>query len=573
MPSLGLEEPFIWAAARRDALDLADLHEQGNSLAFASPWPWLLSNGVAFWSSWKVWTTARELARRFPRAHVPEAARKTRRRALSVTVLRSIAAATLLIATLQGIEGLVDGVRHRQIAGHLHAPDRTMEQFTEDEGWLEGYATAPAFRHLLARSFVLSRVEARGLQEQFHDRRESVLWSQVEKANPDPEGKETPSSEYLKLIPNGKHTNEARAIVQRAGDGRKRRANQDHITSVQRELGEQLAMPRPDPIRLRALDDRLPKLPHPILETPEDFSVRKKLADEIGAARVIVGGLNTKAKYEEMMASGRVREAAKTLVDAQEQEKKLPEKDRKLLEEVRKQLAADFPARAMARLEEDCQRYRIEKRWRDAAESITRATDDTNVIKLLGAEQIKKLGRMARDTKVDEDRDLYEQLRRYKDLQHAQRYLEASPLRTMAREAKDYQEFLLSQSEKLPLTLNLSKIEWGNAWDRKTNYTVYVDDKEVMDGTVSAANDKVSKDVDKAEIRHRLDEAISLKVKVKHVGTIKTTEYGSPSKDVKVRDIGQGVRLELDGKSPSSYVYFELTGVPREPGLPTYREE
>ena len=573
LPSFGLEEPFIWAAARRDALDLVDLHEQGNSLAFASPWPWLLTNGVAFWSSWKVWTKARELARRFPRSHVPEAARKTRRRALSITVLRSIAASILLFAALLGIEGLVDGVKNRQVAGHLHAPDRTMEQFAEDEGWLEGYATAPAFLHLLARAFVLSRVDARELQEQFHDRRESVLWSQVEKANPDPEGKELPADEYLKAIPNGKHTNEARAIVQRASDGRKRRANQDYIAAVKRELGEQLTMPRPDPVRLRALDDRLPKLPHPFHETPEDFAVRKKLADDIGAARVIVGGLNTKAKYEEMMASGRVREAAKILVDAQEQERKLSDQERKLLEQERKTLLAGFPARAMTRLEEESQRYRAEQRWRDATESIARATEDTNVIKLLGAEQLKKLGQMARATKIDEDRDLYEQLRRYKDLQHAQRYLEASPLKTMAREAKAYQEYILSQSEKLPLTLNLSKIEWGNAWDRKTNYTVYVGDKEVMDGKVNAATDKVNKDVDKADIQHRLDETITLKVEVKHIGTLKNTEYGSPSKDVKVRDIGQGVRLELDGKSPSSYVYFELSGVPREPGLPSYREE
>src|SRR5947209_2025560 len=107
------------------------------------------------------------------------------------------------------------------------------------------------------------------------------------------------------------------------------------------------------------------------------------------------------------------------------------------------ELAADFPNRAVAAVERECQRLMGEKLWRDADASARQLTEDAQLISLLNAEQLKKLRQLCRDVRVAEDRDLYEQLRRLKDMQRAQRYLDAAPVQTMQREARQYRDYLL----------------------------------------------------------------------------------------------------------------------------------
>src|SRR5262249_3454407 len=129
----------------------------------------------------------------------------------------------------------------------------------------------------------------------------------------------------------------------------------------------------------------------------------------------------------------------------------------------------------------------------------------------------------------------------------------------------------LKLQQELPLTLHLSKIEWGNAWDRDTDYSVTLNGRSVMEGKVRAADKSVSKDVDKWDIKYKLSDSAALSISVKHKGLF-VTDYGSPSYEGVIRQL-DGVKLVLTGKEPNSFVYFTLEGIPSEPELPPYRED
>ncbi len=92
-----------------------------------------------------------------------------------------------------------------------------------------------------------------------------------------------------------------------------------------------------------------------------------------------------------------------------------------------------------------------------------------------------------------------------------------------------------------------------------------------MEGKVQAKYNYVAADVDKAEIKFRLDDTVTLSFNATH-SFLKTTDYGTPSWEGKVREL-DGRMLTLTGKEPNSYVYFALEGLPIEPSLPFYRKD
>ncbi len=555
LPSFGLEDPFVWAAHARDALDVAALKQDAAALSYASV-SHLLLNALAFWTPWGLCWRARGLTRRH--AGGPDElppVRAARRRALGIAWGRTLTAMVSIVLVLLLAVAGYDGLRWHQVESHLNRPERAPELATTDERWLEGYVTSPGYLRVLSRLW-LSRAEAARLLEASRDRRESDLWANVEAA-PDDLTKDGPAATYLNSLPNGKHTSEANQVRQRAADARKYRENQGHFDSVDRAFNDHSARGTAQPDELRRLDERLQEVPHPSHETAEQYAARKRLREAIGMALVAANGREFREKYQSLLGDGKVREAG-SLLAAQPN----PPKD----------LIADFPGKALARVDQDCQRYLADHRWRDAEDVTRQLSDDPAVVKLLAAEDIRQLEQWRRKIKEAEDRDLYEQLRRYKDLQRAQRYLDAAPLQTMKGPAQAYRDHLLKLQQELPLTLHLSKIEWGNAWDRDTDYAVTLNGRTLMEGKVHAANNSVCQDVDKADIKHKLSDGASLAISVKHRGIVKDTDYGSPSHECAVRQL-DGVKLTLEGKDPHSFVYFTLDGVPPEPELPPYRED
>src|SRR5262249_11935399 len=156
----GLEDPFVWAAGQRDALDLADLHGESEELGWADRWPWLYVNAAAFWSPGRLWARARRLAARYPTGQVPAALKGVRRWARKVTARRGVPCLLLTLAAALGAEGFADEVQKHQTEARLAATDLTAEDTAGAERWLSEYAAAPAYRHLVLRRF-FSRDEAR----------------------------------------------------------------------------------------------------------------------------------------------------------------------------------------------------------------------------------------------------------------------------------------------------------------------------------------------------------------------------------------------------------------------------
>src|SRR5262249_2056667 len=140
------------------------------------------------------------------------------------------------------------------------------------------------------------------------------------------------------------------------------------------------------------------------------------------------------------------------------------------------------------------------------------------------------------------DEAMYEDLRRHRTVRAAQDYLQTAPLQTMRKEVSAYQEYLLNQEREIPLTLHLSRIEWNNCWGGKTDYTVSLDGRTVMEGSMKAVKSAVSKDVAEASIKCRLEEGVKLQVRARHTGTFTDTDYhnGKSSWEGKACDLNKG---------------------------------
>jgi hypothetical protein len=557
LPSFGLEDPFIWAARQRDALDVSSLKSKADELPYCSRWPWLYTNLAAFWPPWSLCHRASRLAQRFPRGGEPPIIREVRKRARKIAIVRTVTAAAVVLICLLVVEAFMAGVRYRQVESHLTQPDRPTELLVQDEQWLEAYATAPGYRHLLSR-FSISRAEARRLLGEARHRREYMLWSRVDAASDDL-AKEEPAKVYLAAFSNGKYALEANQVLQRAEDTRRLRENQNHLDGIARDLQEQRTKGYPDPEQLRSLDKRLQELPHPRFETDEQYRDRKKLSDDIGAARLATSKRDLRGKYMELMNDGRLCEAGALLA-------RQPSPPKELL--------AEFPIKALEWVEKKCNHCLADKDWRNAQGAVEQLTIDSAVTKLLAAEDLKRLQHWQRKVCAAEDRDLYEQLRQYKDLRRAQRYLEAAPVKAMQREAQNYKEYLLQKEREISLTLHLIRIDWGDARNGGTEYTVWLNNQKIMEGQVTAKENTTSNDIAKASIMYKLEDGVKLDVHAKYLNDFYWTrlDYGTSSWEGKVRQL-DGISVTMKKKEPPPVFCFALEGLPREPELPPYRQD
>jgi hypothetical protein len=558
LPSFGLEEALRWAAMRRDTLELGSVQHDNGELRWGDRWPWLCLNSLNPFPPFRLAGRAKRLRHRSPPgSEMRREARAVQLRCRRLGYVRVLMLALFVALSLLGAEAGIDGYRQRAVRGDLERPDRGAEQIAADEAWLEEYAVAPGYRHLLSRLW-FSRADARALVEGSRRKRDDGSWALVEAAADDV-GRAQTARDYLAAFPNGRHADEAGAALQKAEEARAARENQAHLDGVRQDLKGLLAG-RPDLASLRKLGARLRQVPHPGRESQEQFDTWRKLNDEIGDALVGVSARGFREKFDALMAGGQVVKAGALLA-----EQKPPPPD----------LVASFRDRALGSAEAELNECLTTGRWRAADAVLDRLKNaDPAVIKLLGDEADRKLATWRRRRLAAEDRALYEALRAHKNVASARAYLDAAhiPDKPMKKEAAAYQEYLLAIDRELDLTLRLSRIEWGNAWDRQTDYWVTVNGKTVMQGKVQAKDSSVATDVDAAKIRFRLGDEVTVAANATHYGYLKNTDYGTPSEQRFVRNLGK-MRLELGGKSPASYMAFALEGVPEEPPLPPYRDQ
>lgn len=222
------------------------------------------------------------------------------------------------------------------------------------------------------------------------------------------------------------------------------------------------------------------------------------------------------------MSDGRVREAGRLLANQTDPPPAIRD---------------GFADQAVVRVEEDVRRHLSEQSFREATDAVGRVLDEAAVVNLLKADHLKKLRALQSEVFREHDHHLYLLFRQAPSLSRADQYLESAPLKKMEVEVKAYRNYLLVTRGELPLTLRLNMIEWGNAWDRDTDYRVDLNGKTIMEGKVRANDNTVSKDVASAEIHFKLDEGVKLGLHVMHSGYVKTTNYGDPTWEGSVKNL------------------------------------
>jgi hypothetical protein len=343
--------------------------------------------------------------------------------------------------------------------------------------------------------------------------------------------------------------------VQRGEDALKAQRNRDHREEVGRDLAVLRAGKDTTAADLRKLDARLKRVPHPELENAEDFGHRSRLADDITRALLVITAKDFRDRFEQLLAAGQVAEAGKLLADRPD---------------AAGGLAADFPRRALEVVERECRAYLMLGRWRDAAAALARLDGDARVVKLLGDQGLQKVNGLRAELRAAEDRALYEEVRRFRDLRRANAYLEAThtPQR-MKAEVHAFRDYLIDKDRELKLTFKVTQIEWGNVWGGTTRYKVYLDDVLVLDGEHDAKKNTTSKGEASAEVRYRLSDKVHWRVIATHSG-LWDSSLGESNWDCEVREL-QKEFATLNGTRPPTVLYFGLDGVPQEPRLPPYR--
>lgn len=635
LPAFNLEDGFVWAVDRRNAIDLARFQKRYSRL-----------------SSWKIWqllggkSSPRKLRKQSrllqPRFGTESAERKNLeqagRRCLLVEAMQFFLWLLLALTGALIAEGAQDSQRIREVQAVLDNPSASQEELTRASLWLDRYYTSPGYRHLVSQWF-FPRQTAKRLLDESRTRRSGLAWEEITRADQDTRA--FLAEKFVEEFPNSEHVEEARRIVEEAALSRKKRENREALRSLRAEVEALLAQPMPDAAKARAIQKKLEQLPlHPEAQDQQQFEERlgllnqlsdrlvslvknqleekrrqnqlrlvtwQKLLDQTERedllhklireledmglpfadvatkeqkeelallrqdARLKVakeqqrrGWLLFKRRYQGLMEENQVRAAARALMDHKPETPELSK------------LKEDFRSRALAALEVKKNRYLQAQNQAEAVKWLQLVRDD-ETIATLWPQGINSVERMLGEAKNSYDRALYRQLKRYKDLEHAQQYLENAPLNRMAAEVKRYADYLKMNQGELPLTLILDHCEWGKLKNRKS-YVMKVE----LNGRTIIENRKVfakpettSGEVGRGKFNAKLSDIINVKVYLI-----------LPSKTFLDSDVnfGQGryartaaglhkKRLELVGdNNVTSYAHFRLEGIPKEPELPDWKE-
>jgi hypothetical protein len=215
--AFGLEDPFIWAVERRDAMDMAAYQaaidaQNLTRLSCWIPWPFLLIN---------LEKQGRALHRRFPvndpyRAPVErlwqqvKSARNQRGMALGLTF-----AVSLLCGEL-----LWDKIQFQQVKHTITDPEAGGLVVQSAESWLLDYTESSPLRHRLAKWLFLSQADAEAYLGNLRNEHEDIFWAEVNTTS-NPEEKAKKAKEYLDKFPNGRYKAAALVIIAEIDDAKR----------------------------------------------------------------------------------------------------------------------------------------------------------------------------------------------------------------------------------------------------------------------------------------------------------------------------------------------------------------
>jgi hypothetical protein len=258
--SFGLEDPFIWIAQRRDAIDLQDYQAKKN---------WRRCWGKR----------GSELLNRFPVGSEPaKQVEKVLQQCRKEKILTGLGVSVVIIVLGLATETIVD---HHQYVQHQATTSNsgvTERQLESAENWFDKYVKAPYLRHLVSRKTFLSRELADNKLKELQHRRENVLWELVTKAvaTNNLQAAATHAETYLRSYRYGTHSVEARSIGLQAKNELSMREDSEavrRITSLMQENWK-------NSVQLNQILAELRTLPkHPEVET-EDMRTQRIALDQ-----------------------------------------------------------------------------------------------------------------------------------------------------------------------------------------------------------------------------------------------------------------------------------------------------
>ncbi|MEN8136376.1 MAG: hypothetical protein ABFS18_12715 [Thermodesulfobacteriota bacterium] len=563
MQSFGLEDGFIWAAQRRDTIDINRFIEQVSKKS-----GWCFLKNATIFLSLPLIRTGRALAKRFPKKS-PE--QKRIKKILKQYFLTITANALCFLAILFSIfsvgEGIYDNFRYRSILSTKSDPQATLQNLKDDEDWLASYYRAPFYRHVISRLVVMESDEAMATLRSFRDRREEMLWRPVEEASDDLVWVERAKKYLLQIGENGIYTDLAKSIVAEAAQAKKYLENQIYFTNIATTFESALLKGAQSEEDLENLYQQLRTLPFSEAVTAELYGQQKKLLARIAVEKIKLAKDKGKEKwlinrdqYLEAMRQGDIVTAVKFLNRMQGQAVARDETEK---------FAVDFQKRAVSEFKNRINEKSRKKLWDQARNILQRALDNQALVEQLGARQLKQLQNMHGLLDIGEDKELFAQVVKYKDQEHITQYLKYGPLQKMARSVSRYQQHLNRLANPMDLKLVFDNISWGRGCRNGDLFVTFNGKTIIEKAGFSLPKGGVSSKLGSTRFRAKLSDIAKVYVKVS-CSSFWSKNTGEANWEGAVGTL-HGRRLKLDRKDAAdSSITFTLSGLPEEPVLPVW---
>ena len=564
LQAFGLECPFLWVAARRDALDLHALEREVE--AMREFWGWINPRS---WSR-AFWNRHAHLPGRFRPGSIEHTAveKQFRRRRVPVLICRGVAALLAMIVVL-GVEAGFDYKYYSRV-GLAELPGATVSANDAAITWLERYSTSHPLRHTFFNGSALSRSQARAKIREFQERIERQMWEPIERMKPDVLQQLGSAEDYLGKFPRGTHAAQAKTIVEDARALLARRKNDDSLDRLEHVIETLPSKPGAEKLMDVLAMAEVP-LPEPRWETKGQLQRRhdsvQKLRDRLEEVVKDVDWAQFRKTYEEHIAKFRLLAAARLLDQRQPVDDKL--------RSLRTRFQTEAP-RLIQRKVDGLTSGNI--LWEEAYAFL----DEYDHWPIeMHTSDLKKSNEAARkEVEQRQDQWLYNVVVKQRQEKPIDDYLSQAPIRSMAHEVGQYKAYLARLRGKLRLRLVLTEIDWAEqCWNNDYNIvTVLVNGRKAIEKTrVESRKLSSTSGFDPYDFEHDLDEPIKIEIKIVNDDYPITGggdhDHGEAVSTERTEDLarGQGLTFPLRFNEGVNKARFVVTGLPEKPPLPPWR--
>jgi hypothetical protein len=591
LKTINLEDGFIWLAERSDTLKVKMLLEASKKTSWwmthqlmfgASPdFNVAQSSAIKNWfcgiSARKGMDAAWDISHKLPaESEIKEKANKILR-IFRLKALAQLASFILMIIlSAEFLEIGYDGVKYREISARREHPATDGKILVKDEEWLTSYYASPNYRHFLSRIWVLTKNQAKTKANEWANKRDEFAWMKVisAKDNKDEPNEFKFAKEYLFDFPTGKHSSEAEEIIVIVITREMRQKNKDYLDNLKIKINTVTVDESASVKTISDLLDDIYKLPHPTYAYEDDFNKQRELRElavmKQKATTILIAMVTLekfKQEYYSLIRNENVLEAASLLKSRMESD----------IEMLKIDFRYKAPEIIVKRATKD-----LNDQLYDAARKKINETQDVNVSELLTLAQIKSIKMMDAKINIAEDKDLYEQFKKYMSTKSIDNYLEKAPLKTMKKEVDGYKAYLGKLMGEVEVNLDCNRIFWdknygGNIYNYRSNFKVFVNGKEIISKTNINSTPGAETGGGSGKVKINLNNDVNIEVKVDSVYGKLWDSSGPKCGGIfkgKYSELQSSITMEL--KTPdNSFVNKNtliLDGIPMAPSLPDWKE-